>query len=339
MDSRHYAQSQSYAQTARPEYPTPPPSFAHYRSSDLDFVSYDSFPFSSPASKDSYTQSSQTLSVSSPTQSDRLAIGTAGLTIDDEQETVVSISTAFNPNAIPIPDTLLSSSDEVIFYVHAQTIVEACPTAFQPPLSAPLSDARFREQIIQLDAPSKELNVILHTLYGNSPAAHSPDLATLIGAVDRMPLYTIPPKTVLVPTSPLYNLLLSQTPLYPLDIYALAAHHGLHQLAVSASSHLLSYDVGSITDDMALRMGAIYLKKLLLLHVGRFSALKAILLHPPHPHPPTRQCNFQDQRQLTRAWALTSAYFAWESRPGMLHIPLFPYPTKSCSRPLNPRHV
>lgn len=242
--------------------------------------------------------------------------GTLGLDIDEEPDTIISISTAFHPNTTPAPNTLFSSSDGVIFYVNAQTIHDTCPTAFRQPLAAPLSDPKFRDQIIHLDIASHELNIILHTLYGTSPAAHSPDFKTLIAAVDRMPSYSIPPKTYVVPTSPLYTLLLSQAPLHPMDVYALAAHHNLHELAVSTSSHLLSYDVTTMSDDVAVRVGPIYLKKLMLLHAGRFSSLKAILLRPPHPHPPTRQCSFEDQRKLIRAWALTSAYFAWESRPG-----------------------
>ena len=207
----------------------------------------------------------------------------------------------------------------MLFYIHAKTILDRCPTAFEPQCSATLSDARFRNSVIQIDAPSTELNVILHALYGTSPAVHSPDIDTLVKAVDRMPVYAISPETLIPTSSPMYDLLLSHAPIRPLDVYALAAHHGLTSLAVSASSHLLSYDLSSITDAMAERIGAVYLKKLLLLHVGRFSSLKTILLHPPLPHPPTRQCAFEDQKKLTRAWALVSAYLAWDARPGMLY--------------------
>jgi hypothetical protein len=53
------------------------------------------------------------------------------------------------------------------------------------------------------------------------------------------------------------------------------------------------------------------------LHVNRFIALKAILLKPPHPHPPTRGCDFSAQRKLTRLWSLVSAHFAWDARPDL----------------------
>ncbi|KAF8885572.1 hypothetical protein CPB84DRAFT_1788327 [Gymnopilus junonius] len=105
-----------------------------------------------------------------------------------------------------------------------------------------------------------------------------------------------------------YTLSIS-TPLLPITIY--------HRSAVSVSSHLLAYDLFSITDAMAERITPIYLKRLLLLHAGRFKSLKGILLHPPHPHPPTRHCGLNDQKKLTRAWALVSAYLVWDSQPDL----------------------
>lgn len=51
-----------------------------------------------------------------------------------------------------------------------------------------------------------------------------------------------------------------------------------------------------------------------------------LLLQPPSPHAPIRGCVFADQRTLTRAWALASAYVAWDARPGTLIMTLpLPY--------------
>ncbi|KAF8885554.1 hypothetical protein CPB84DRAFT_1788272 [Gymnopilus junonius] len=255
------------------------------------------FPFSSSALADALTLSEPASAV--------------------EDNVTLCISTVFHPDALPTPDTLFSSLDGVIFYVHSQTILDRCSMAFEELLTAPLSDPKFRATTIELDAPSVELNVILHTLYGTSAEAHVPDIETLVNAVDRMPKYGLPPQFLILPSTPLYDLLLSKAPLQPLDIYALAAHHGLGSLAVTASSHLLSYDLFSITDAMAERITAPYLKKLMLLHAGRFKSLKGILLHPPHPHPPTNDCGLEDQKKLTRAWALVSAYLVWDSRPDL----------------------
>jgi len=136
----------------------------------------------------------------------------------------------------------------------------------------------------------------------------------MVTAVERMPFYNLDPEQFIQPGLPLYMLLLSSAPLYPIDIYCLAAKFHLEKLAVNTSSHLLSFELSSITDEMALRMGAIYLKRLMCLHHGRNRALRDILLVPPPPHPTTEECSFEDQKRITRAWALVSAYLAWEAR-------------------------
>jgi hypothetical protein len=164
---------------------------------------------------------------------------------------------------------------------------------------------------------SAVFNVVLHTLYGTSSAHNSPSFDTLTTAVDRMPFYDIDPKDYITRQTPLYQLLLSHAPLYPLQLYSLAGRHELEDLAVASSSHLLSFPISSLRDEMAMQMGATYLKRLFCLHFNRVNALKQILLAPPHPHPPTNECDFGQQKALTRAWALVSAHLAWDARPGM----------------------
>ena len=243
-------------------------------------------------------------------------------TYSSPEETMVSISvsTAFHPNAHPHlqpPDTVLVSIEGVVFYVHSEVILKTCKCAFVDFLGGPLDDPEFRHIAVHIDLPSAELNIIIHLLYGTSPAAHSPTFEELEKAIDSMPRYSVIPSKYIVPTSPLYTLLLSIAPLRPMDTYVLAAHHKLHDLAVASSAHLLSYSPKNISDAQAERMGAIYLKKLVDLHLTRLNALKTVLLTPPLPHSPTRRCGFVEQRRLTRAWALASAYIVWESRLGL----------------------
>lgn len=232
----------------------------------------------------------------------------------------MSISTAFHPNAHPLPDTILSSFDGVLFYVHAPTLLEASPDIFCPFIPS-LAEPIFRTTIVAAETPSAELNIILHAIYKTSPAAHSPDIETIIRAVDRMPSWSISPKNILTPSNPVYELLLSHAPFWPLEVFALASYHGLEEMAINVSPYLLSYDLSTITDEMAERIGPIYLKKLALLHINRSTDLKAILLLPPHPHPPVENCDFEDQRKLTRAWALASAYLVWDSCLGAHRLP------------------
>lgn len=156
--------------------------------------------------------------------------------------------------------------------------------------------------------------MLLHSMYGLSCARYSPSFGTVQESVDIMHVYGLDPSNYVAPSLPLFSLLLSQAPLYPLAVYALAAQHGLHELAVSSSSNLLSLDLSTLSDEMSQKLGPTYLKKLFFLHLGRCDALKRYLVEPPHPHPPTDQCSFVDQRQLSTAWSLSAAYFAWEAK-------------------------
>ena len=160
------------------------------------------------------------------------------------------------------------------------------------------------------------LNVLLHAVYGISCAHYCPTLDNISSAIGAMAKYGISVKKHISPSTPLYSLILSQAPIIPLEAYTLAAEHDIFDLAVPISSHLLSYDLSTITDVIAIRMGPVYLRRLFFLHLGRIEALKRLLLPPPHPHPETDGCDFKDQKKLTRAWALAAAYLAWDARPG-----------------------
>ncbi|TFK65514.1 hypothetical protein BDN72DRAFT_824504 [Pluteus cervinus] len=232
-------------------------------------------------------------------------------------EESISISTAFNPEShSTTPDLIFSSSDCVLFYVDMEVVAKACPPAFQSAISAsPVYDLTpGSTRIILIHETSPVLNVILHALYGTSCAQHSPPFKTLVDAVDHMPLYDISPAAHITSSSHTYAALIAYAPVYPLQVYALAGHHHLYDLAAPTSSHLLSYSLPSMSDETAQRMGWLYLKRLFDLHMDRFNALKGMLLCPPYPHAATRDCSFTDQARLTRAWALVAAYLAWDAR-------------------------
>ena len=49
-------------------------------------------------------------------------------------------------------------------------------------------------------------------------------------------------------------------------------------------------------------------------------ALKRILASSsssPHLHPPTPECDLTEQKKLSRAWVLASAYLAWDAQPDL----------------------
>ncbi|KAH9938316.1 uncharacterized protein B0H18DRAFT_1112489 [Fomitopsis serialis] len=251
--------------------------------------------------------------------------------VNPEINAVVSVSTTFFPtanlNPLP-PDLILLSSDAVFFYVHSHHILSASENGFRGllPAKSPkglhpaLKAIGLSEDlgpVIPLPEPATILNIVLHSIYSLSCAHYSPSLDTLIDAVDTLALYGVPVTRHCASSTPLYALILAHAPIAPIDVYALAAHHDLYDLAVPASAHLLGFQLWNLSDAHAARMGPLYLKQLFFLHLGRIDALKRLLLPPPHPHAPTADCDFTEQKKLTRAWALASAYLAWDARPDL----------------------
>ncbi len=125
--------------------------------------------------------------------------------------------------------------------------------------------------------------------------------------------------------TPLYTLLLSHAPLHPIEAYAVAAFQGLEDLAVAISSHLLGFQVTTLTDELAIAIGPIYLKRLLVLLHNRLEFLKRLVFSPPYPHGPGSNMNgvLCDSKAMNRAWAMASAQLAWEGRPGTCNLFLF----------------
>ncbi|KIY51625.1 hypothetical protein FISHEDRAFT_64148 [Fistulina hepatica ATCC 64428] len=233
--------------------------------------------------------------------------------------TLVSVSTEFFPGARHNgldPDVVLLATDSVFFYVHSQILLEASDNQFRQMLPVP-SSRNGQPFVMHVSDSSAILNIILHTIYDLSVAHYSPSFETLSSAIGRFPVYGISPKTRIIPSSPLFALLMSHAPLRPMDVYSLAATYDMFDLAQATSAHLLSLSLSTITDEVAEQMGAVYLKRLFFLHFGRAEALKRALTQPPHPHPPTRTCDFAEQKRLTRAWTLATAYLAWDSRPDL----------------------
>ncbi|KAF9247245.1 hypothetical protein BU15DRAFT_84774 [Melanogaster broomeanus] len=238
-----------------------------------------------------------------------------------DENSFVSVSTTFFPGAqnhSHPPDLVLLTSDSVFFYVHAHVLLSVSDNSFNS-LLPPSPDAKNTAMgpVVLVPESSNILNILLHTVYDLSCSHYSPSFESLAAALSAMITYGMSLKTHVARATPLHTLLLSHAPLYPLELYTLAASYDLYDLAVPTSSHLLSFSLASLTDEMAERMGPLYLKRLFFLHFGRADALKRLLLPPPHPHPPTPACDFLEQKKLTRAWALASAYLAWDARPDL----------------------
>lgn len=251
----------------------------------------------------------------------------------DQSNTHISISAAFHPSAIlpssPYPaeaDTILLSSDSVFFYVHRSTLLEHSDNPFDGRLldrdEGPYYTSGAQEQatVILVPEHSTVLNIMLHFLYEMPCERFHPDLDTLNRAFSALSTHGISPGKLVKSNSEVASLLLSFSPAEPLQVYALAASLGLESVALIGSRFALGVSPAEITDALAEQMGPIYLRRLLFLHLGRIEALKRYLLIPPDTHPPTEKCSLAEQKTLTRAWALATAYLAWDAHADMSAI-------------------
>lgn len=168
-----------------------------------------------------------------------------------------------------------------------------------------------------LDCPSEALNIILHALHEMSMGSYQPKPDVVEAAIDCMPHLGVTVCRLIHPECPLYQYILSYTPLQPVRVYAMAAQHGIHDLAVHASSYLLDLDLESVSDELAKRMGARYLMKLIILRGARAQALKEALFSVPLTQPAAEidTCNFADQQKAKRVWAFFCADSRWHSDP------------------------
>jgi len=155
--------------------------------------------------------------------------------------------------------------------------------------------------------------MIVCVIYGLPLAEYAPSFKILDEAIDGMHSYGIPLGIVLAPGTPLSEILLTYKDSHAIELYTLAAHYGIEHLAVAASSFLLSFQLSSLTDATAVRIGARYLKRLFFMHLGRTAALKRLLFPPPYPHGATEACSRADQTALTRAWSLAASSLALDA--------------------------
>jgi hypothetical protein len=235
----------------------------------------------------------------------------------------VLVSTTFFPGARGFgsdSDLILVPSDSVYFYLHSRVLLGASENGFNSLLPVPspeTTDYFGPGPILAVPEHSSVFNIVLHAIYDMSCVQYSPSLDTLIDAVNALKTYGVAPKNVITPGTPLYNILLTHATSRPLDLFAFASQNDLDPLAVAASASLLSFSLSTISDEMAKRIGPIYLKRLFFMHLGRAEALRKILLPPPYPHTPTLACDSKQQNNLTRAWTLASASLAWDARAGV----------------------
>ena len=175
------------------------------------------------------------------------------------------------------------------FYVHSNVLLRASGNGFNSmlpifgPASFLLSECLF------------VLAVMIGPIYKWSCTQYFPTFHTVVEVINALKKYGVPPQNVIAPSTPLYHILLTHASAQPLNVFALAAQHDLHDLAVTTSSYLLSFPLSTISDKMAEQIGPIYLKRLFFMHLGRAEVLRSIILPPPYPHILTKMCDYGQQ--------------------------------------------
>lgn len=202
-----------------------------------------------------------------------------------------------NPSRVDNYDTIFKTTDAILFYVDSAKIPHG---AFASVLETPSGDV----VTVEVAESSAILEVILHALYDAAFPPETPSLDLLDVSIDRMPAHGIEPPRTIVSGCAVWRLLLSLAPRDPFRVYALAAFHQIHDLAVEVSTYTLPRPLGDVDDDKAVRMGAIYYKRLIALHFNRKQMLRDLILFSPPAHARTEICGNNGYIALSRAWNL-----------------------------------
>ena len=230
-------------------------------------------------------------------------------------EETVSVSTAFNGNSMVDADVTIVSSDEVYFSAHRHRLLTASSNDFGSLL--PPRDMGIREEcVLALPETSIVVNIVLHIIYGLSCGVYTPSLETLNGASRALRNYGVLLPFYATRGGQIYELLLAEAPRRPLQTFAIAAENNFEELAVAISPHLLPYGAKDIPDEIAQQAGPLYLKRLFCLREARYDLMRQIIVAPPYPHAPDRNCGPADRQGLSRAWTLAAAQLVWDFRNG-----------------------
>lgn len=217
------------------------------------------------------------------------------------------------------PDLALRSSDDAIFWTHRIRLDAVSQNAFDGLLDTYSKDLTGLDPVVPLPISSSLLSVVLYTIY-DLPfpiTLNDLQLSTLLDALSVLKTYGIPLDHFIVPARSLYEAILAETPSNPMEVYITAAENRLEALAVASSAHLLSFDLTTVTDDMAVRMGARYFRRLIALQVGRVDRLKVLLTRLPRAQPDHEEsCSFAAHNCLEAGWVLTVASLVPELRAG-----------------------
>lgn len=184
---------------------------------------------------------------------------------------------ALDPGAI---DIILLSSDSVLFYTNSTRLLSASRNGFGNQLPILSNGTILRHDshpVLKLPESSSVLNVILHIVFDVFCAQYSLCFDDFELSVAVLQEYGLSTRKALAVSSPLYMTALTFAPIRPLDVFTLAAQYDLDDLAKAASSHLMSYQLSELSDEMAENIGAKYLKKLFRFHLERIDSVRTLV--------------------------------------------------------------
>ncbi|KAL0574217.1 hypothetical protein V5O48_007737 [Marasmius crinis-equi] len=234
----------------------------------------------------------------------------------------VSFSSTFGPKTVdanrsPV-DMILLSNDSVVFYADESTLLRNSKNSFDHLL--PFNTKERSKRLLRLpEISSSELELMCRAIYNVSDTPKLPlnaEIPVIMDALDKLVIFGIDPRSCITPTSHLFQFLLLCTPIAPLEVYALAAYHGMEELAVVVSSHTLDLELSDISEDLARRIGAKYLMRLFRLHLMRVDTLRGLLAILPGMHTSTDTCGVEGQKVLKHKWTLGVASLLYEIGSG-----------------------
>ena len=209
----------------------------------------------------------------------------------------------------PFPtDLVLLSSDHVYFFVHSAVLLKYSENGFAGLLGG---------DKVYLPEDSEVLNLVLHAFYNLDPSKFRPTVVLMTAALRSLQNYYVSLDALLTPSHPMSNTILHLGIQSPLETFAMVASFKLEHLAIEVSKKLVSVPLHSLTDDLAEKMGPLYLRRLVFLHLGRIDRLKQLLMRPHSLHPVTKDCYESDQKRLQNQWKALAVALTWNAQPDL----------------------
>ena len=243
--------------------------------------------------------------------SDLSGINGSSLVMTDPESQNVQVSSAFLYGAMDgasPTDLMLISSDQVYFFVHSAVLLKHSKDGF----TGLLVDDK-----VYFPEKSEVLNLILHAFYNLDPSKFRPTVELVAATLRSLQKYDVSLDSLLTPDHPMSTTILHLGIQSPLETFAMVAAFKLEHLAIEVSRKLVSVPLHNLTEDLAERMGPLYLRRLVFLHLGRIDRLKKLLMRPPSLHPVTKDCYESDQKRLRNHWKALAVALGWEAQADM----------------------